>query len=63
VQVRGEHPACHHQAPADLQAIVDGDRGAVPLVHLWFRSVYGSRLTDSVVTAGGEVLAHDTRRS
>ena len=38
---------CHHQAPADLQALVDAGRGDLPLIHLKFRcSNCGSRLTD-----------------
>jgi hypothetical protein len=44
--------ACHHEAPADLQAIIDADRGDVPLKDLRFRCTKcGSRLTDSVVMA------------
>ena len=44
--------ACHHQAPADLQAIIDAARGDVPLKDLRFRCTKcGSRLTDSVVMA------------
>jgi hypothetical protein len=44
--------ACHHQAPADLQALVDAGRGDVPLKDLRFCCTRcGSRLTDSVVTA------------
>ena len=44
--------ACHHQAPADLQALIDAGRGDVPLIKLRFRcTVCGSRLTDSVVMA------------
>jgi hypothetical protein len=41
--------ACHHQAPADLQAIIDHGSGDVPLIHLRFRCTCGSRLTDWVV--------------
>ena len=44
--------ACDHQAPADLQAIIDVGRGDVPLKDLRFRCTKcGSRLTDSVVMA------------
>ena len=44
--------ACHYQAPADLQAIVDGGRGDVPLKDLKFRcSKCGSSLTDHVTMA------------
>jgi len=43
--------ACHHQAPADLQAIVDAGR---PLIHLKFRCTScGSRRTDAVMGKGG----------
>jgi hypothetical protein len=43
---------CHHQGPADLQAIIDRGRGDVPLKDLKFRCAKcGSRLTDSVVMA------------
>jgi hypothetical protein len=39
--------ACHHQAPADLQSIVDSGRGGVPLNDLKFRCTKcGSSLTD-----------------
>jgi hypothetical protein len=43
--------SCHHQAPADLQAIVNAGRGDVPLVELRFRctSCGSSQHTDSVV--------------
>jgi hypothetical protein len=42
--------ACHHQAPADLQAIIDAGRGDVPVKDLKFRCAKcGSRLTDFVV--------------
>jgi hypothetical protein len=42
--------ACHHQAPANLQAIIDGGRGDVPLRSLRFRCAScGSRLTDHVM--------------
>jgi hypothetical protein len=44
--------ACHHQAPADLQAIIDSGRGDVPMKDLRFRCTEcGSRRTDSVVMA------------
>jgi hypothetical protein len=44
--------ACRHQVDADLQALVDADRGDVPLIELRFRcSNCGGRLTDWVVTA------------
>ena len=29
--------ACHHEAPADLQALVDAGRGDVPIKDLKFR--------------------------
>ena len=43
--------ACHHQAPANLQAIIDRGRGDVPLKDLLkFRCAKcGSRMTDSVM--------------
>jgi hypothetical protein len=42
--------ACHHQAPADLQAIIDAGSGDVPVKDLKFRCAKcGSRLTDAVV--------------
>jgi hypothetical protein len=41
--------ACHHQAPADLQAIIEVGRGDVPLKDLHFRCTKcGSAVTDSV---------------
>jgi hypothetical protein len=41
---------CHHQAPADLQALLDVGRGDQPLKDLKFRCANcGSRLTDAVV--------------
>jgi hypothetical protein len=44
--------ACHHQAPADLQAIIDVRRGDEPLKDLRFRCTKcGSRLTDHVTMA------------
>ena len=44
--------ACHHQAPANLQALIDGGRGDLPLIKLRFRRTNcGSRRTDSVVMA------------
>lgn len=44
--------ACYHHVPADLQAIIDGGRGDVPLRSLRFRYVScGSRRTDHVVMA------------
>lgn len=43
---------CHHQADADLRAIVLAGRGDVPLTELGFRcSQCGTDLTDFVVTA------------
>jgi len=52
VDVRIWCTACRHQAPADLQALVDTGRGDVPLKDLRFRCANcGSRLTDWVVTA------------
>jgi hypothetical protein len=42
--------ACHHQAPADLQAIIDAGRGDVPVKDLKFRCAKcGSRMTDFVI--------------
>jgi hypothetical protein len=44
--------ACHYQAPADLQAIVDAGRSDEPLKDLRFRcTTCGSSLTDHVTTA------------
>lgn len=41
--------ACQHQAPADLQAIIDAGQGDRPLKDLCFRCARcGSRLTDHV---------------
>jgi hypothetical protein len=37
--------ACHHQAPADLQTIIDASRGNEPLKHLRFRHD-GAQLID-----------------
>jgi hypothetical protein len=40
--------ACHHQAPADLQAVVDAGRGNVPVRSLRFRCTEcGSRRTST----------------
>jgi hypothetical protein len=48
--------ACYHQAPADLQAIIDGGRGDVPLKDLKFRCAQcGSRLTDHVTMSKGGI--------
>jgi hypothetical protein len=42
--------ACHHQGPADLQAIIDAGKGDVPLKDLKFRCAKcGSRSTDAVM--------------
>jgi hypothetical protein len=42
--------ACHHQAPADLRAIIAGGQGNRPLKDLRFRCAQcGSRMTDSVM--------------
>src|SRR5690349_1650737 len=42
--------ARHHQAPADLQAIIDAGQGDKPLKDLKFRCAKcGSRMTDSVM--------------
>jgi hypothetical protein len=42
--------ACHHQSPANLQAIIDSGRGDVPLKDLKFRCTKcHSALTDAVV--------------
>jgi hypothetical protein len=44
--------SCRHRCDADLQGLVDADRGDVPLIELRFRCANcGSRLTDFVVTA------------
>jgi hypothetical protein len=44
--------ACHYQAPADLQAIIDTGHGDLPPIDLHFRCTEcGSRMTDSVVVA------------
>jgi len=44
--------ACHHQAPADLQAIVDAGRGDGPIKDLRFRCTKcGSSLTHHVTMA------------
>jgi hypothetical protein len=44
--------ARHHEAPADLQGILDAGRGDVPIKDLRFRCAQcGSRPTDSVVMA------------
>jgi len=44
--------ACHHQGPADLQAIVDAGRREVPLKHLKFRCAkYGKRPRDMTIKA------------
>jgi hypothetical protein len=51
--VRSGCTACHHKAPANLQAIVDASRGDVPLRELRSRctSCGSSRFTDNVVVA------------
>jgi hypothetical protein len=42
--------ACHHQAPTDLQAIIDAGRGDVPVKDLKFRCTScSSALTDFVI--------------
>jgi len=44
--------SCHHQADADLHALVKSGQGDVPLKDLQFRCANcGSRLTDWVVMA------------
>jgi hypothetical protein len=44
--------SCRHQADADLQAIIDGGRGDVPLTELRFRcSQCGTDNTNFVVTS------------
>jgi hypothetical protein len=46
--------ACHHQVPADLEAIIDAGQGDRPLKDLKFRCAKcGSRLTDAVALAAG----------
>jgi hypothetical protein len=43
--------SCHHAQDADLEGLVAGGRGDVPLVRMrWRCGNCGSRLTDSVVT-------------
>jgi hypothetical protein len=43
---------CQHQAPADLQKLIDSGRGDTPLIHLRYRcSKCGSSHTDWVVTS------------
>ena len=55
--------ACHHQAPADLQAIIDVGGGGVPLKDLKFRCAEcGSRLTDNVVMARDALAVQPWRR-
>jgi hypothetical protein len=55
--------ACHHQAPADLQSIVDSGRGGVPLNDLKFRCTKcGSRLTDHVTMAKGALRVQPWRQ-
>jgi hypothetical protein len=48
--------SCHHQAPADFQAIIDAGQGDKPLKDLKFRCAKcGSRLTDHVMMEKGSV--------
>jgi hypothetical protein len=48
--------ACHHQGPADLQAIIDAGQGDKPLKDLKFRCAKcGSRMTDHVMMGKGSV--------
>ena len=55
--------ACHHQVPADLQAIIDVGGGDVPLKDLKFRCAEcGSRLTDNVVMARDALAVQPWRR-
>jgi hypothetical protein len=43
---------CRHQAPVNLQALIEAGKGDVPLIHLRFRcSGCGSSRTDSVITS------------
>jgi hypothetical protein len=47
---------CYHQAPADLQSIIDAGRGDEPLKDLKFRCAKcGSRSTDAVMMGKGSV--------
>ena len=39
--LRLSEKACHHQVPADLQALVDAGRVDVPMKHLKFRMWLG----------------------
>ena len=55
---------CRHQAPADLQKLVDTGHGDVPLTALRFRcSNCGSRNTDWVVTARSAVAVQPWREA
>jgi hypothetical protein len=48
--------ACHHEAPADLQAIIDRGQGDRPPKDLRFRcSKCQSRLTDAVMMGRGGI--------
>ena len=48
--------ACHHQVPADLEAIIDAGQGDRPLKDLKLRCAKcGSRLTDAVVMGKGAI--------
>jgi hypothetical protein len=55
--------ACRHQAPADLQAIIDSGRGDVPLKDLKFRCTKcHSALTDAVVMSRDALAVQPWRR-
>jgi hypothetical protein len=43
--------ACHHQAPADLQAIMDASRDDVPLKDLRFRCTEAPSAAARILTA------------
>jgi hypothetical protein len=52
--------ACHHQAPADLRAIIAGGQGDRPLKDLRFRCAQcGSRMTDSVMMSRDALAVRD----
>jgi hypothetical protein len=56
--------ACHHQGPADLQAIIDAGKGDVPLKDLKFRCAKcGSRLTDKVMMSRDAVRVQPWKAS
>jgi hypothetical protein len=55
--------ACHHQAPANLQGIIDAGQGDRPPKDLKFRCAKcGSRSTDAVMMGKGGVDRGGRRR-